>query len=521
MTTLRLTDSPAAKTAADTLIVGVAQGPKGLVLQPGTEQLDRTFPGGGLLKALRAVGATGKAEELTRLASLGALKCPAVLAVGLGKLAADGSVPIESLRRAAGAAARALAGTRSAVSTLAAGTPAAGTLAAGTPAAGTLAAGTPAAVGPVAEGFLLGAYAFSRYHSQLASEQRRAPLGSVILAVDKSRDKAARAQLARAVAVADSVNLCRDLVNTPAADLHPADLAARAVAEGEALGLKVSVLDEKELAKGGYGGLIGVGQGAEAPPRLVRLAYRGRRSAPTVALVGKGITFDSGGLALKPAKSMETMKCDMSGAAAALASVLTAARLELPVNVTAWLACAENMPSGTAIRPSDVIRIYGGRTVEVLNPDAEGRLVMADAIVRASEEQPDALIDLATLTGAQLIALGARTFAVMGNDDELRDRLLAGAQAAGEAAWPMPLPQELRASLDSEMADLANVGERNGGMLVAGLFLREFVPAGLPWAHLDIAGPAFNEGAPYGYTPKGGTGAGVRTLVTYLESLGS
>lgn len=499
MTSLRLTDSTAAKAQADTLVLGIVKrGEGGPVLQPGTERLDREFPG-GLRKALRAVGATGKKEEITRLASFGSVKTPAVLAVGLGEPAADGSIPPESLRRAAGAAARALAGTRTAVSTLA--------------------AGSPAALRPVAEGFLFGGYSFTRYHSETANGHRRPPLASVTLVVDKARDKAARAEVARAVALADSVALCRDLVNTPAADLHPADLAARAVAEGAATGLDVEVLDESALAKGGYGGLLGVGQGAEAPPRLVRIAYRAGRSAPTVALIGKGITFDSGGLALKPAKSMETMKCDMSGAAAVLAIVLAAARLQLAVNVTGWLACAENMPSGTAIRPSDVLRMYGGRSVEVLNPDAEGRLVLADAIVRASEERPDALIDLATLTGAQLVALGARTFAVMGNDEPLRESLVTAAQATGEAAWPMPLPEELRASLDSEMADLANVGDRNGGMLVAGLFLREFVPSGLPWAHLDIAGPAFNDGAAYGYTPKGGTGAGVRTIVGYLEGL--
>src|SRR5690606_19171063 len=232
--------------------------------------------------------------------------------------------------------------------------------------------------------------------------------------------------------------------------------------------------------------------------------------------VGKGITFDSGGLSIKPAKSMETMKSDMAGAAAVLHTVLAAAALELPVAVTGWLCLAENMPSGTAQRPSDVITQRGGKTVEVLNTDAEGRLVLADGLAAACEEKPDVVVDIATLTGAQVVALGARVSAVMG-DDDVRQAVVDAAETAGEQFWPMPLPSELRASLDSKVADLANIGDRMGGMLVGGLFLREFVGE-TPWAHLDIAGPAFNDGAPYGYTPSGGTGVGVRTLLGFLES---
>jgi leucyl aminopeptidase len=251
----------------------------------------------------------------------------------------------------------------------------------------------------------------------------------------------------------------------------------------------------------------------------VRLHWAGgRKPAKRVHLVGKGITFDSGGLSLKPAAAMEWMKSDMGGSAAVLATVRAAAQLGLGVEVTGWMAIAENMPSGSAIRPSDVLHIHGGKTVEVMNTDAEGRLVMADAIVRACEESPDVLLDVATLTGAQLVALGSRVYAVMG-DDEVRDAVVAAAGAAGEPAWPMPLPPELRASLDSPVADISNMGDRYGGMLVAGLFLKDFVADGVPWAHLDIAGPSFNEGEAYGYTPKGGTGVPVRTLVQWLESL--
>jgi leucyl aminopeptidase len=244
------------------------------------------------------------------------------------------------------------------------------------------------------------------------------------------------------------------------------------------------------------------------------MEYAPPRADKTVVFIGKGITFDSGGLSLKPPKSMETMKSDMGGAAAIIGAMQAIAALAPDVRVIGYLPIAENMPSGTAQRPSDVLTIYGGKTVEVLNTDAEGRLVLADALARSAEDAPDVVVDVATLTGAQVVALGTRISAVMANDDALRDAVVAAADRAGEAMWPMPLPAELRKGLDSTVADLANVaGDRSGGMLVAGLFLREFVPAGVRWAHLDIAGPSFNDGQPHGYTPKGGTGAATRALV--------
>ncbi len=226
-----------------------------------------------------------------------------------------------------------------------------------------------------------------------------------------------------------------------------------------------------------------------------------------MVFVGKGITFDSGGLSLKPSNAMETMKSDMSGAAAVMAALQALAALRPVVNVVGYLCLAENMPGGNAQRPSDVITIFGGKTVEVLNTDAEGRLVLADALARSEQDSPDLLIDVATLTGAQVVALGTRIAGIMANDDATLDGVVDAARRAGEQAWPMPLPEELRKGLDSSVADIANVaGERWGGMLVAGLFLKEFVPDGVRWAHVDIAGPAFHEGEPYGYTPKGGTG---------------
>ncbi|MDT7664078.1 MAG: leucyl aminopeptidase, partial [Pseudonocardiales bacterium] len=297
-------------------------------------------------------------------------------------------------------------------------------------------------------------------------------------------------------------------------------LADRAADIGAGAGLEVEVLDERELADGGYGGVLGVGIGSSRPPRLVRLRWSGGDSPrASVALVGKGITFDTGGISIKPAANMDHMTSDMSGAAAVIATVALAAELRLPITVTATVPMAENMPSATAYRPGDVLTMYGGKTVEVLNTDAEGRLVLADAIVRAAEDSPDYLIETSTLTGAQMVALGNRTAGVMGSD-EFRDRVAAHAKATGEGGWAMPLPEELRGDLDSRLADLANVtGHRWGGMLAAGLFLREFVADGLPWAHIDIAGPSFNSGGPWGYTGKGGTGVPVRTLAAVLTDI--
>jgi leucyl aminopeptidase len=329
----------------------------------------------------------------------------------------------------------------------------------------------------------------------------------------------AKAPLARVRAVADAVTLVRDLVNTPPNDLFPAELADRGAAAGKKAGLSVEVLDEKALAAGGYGGILAVGGGSTRPPRLLRLSYRGKKARTTVALIGKGITFDSGGISIKPAAKMEDMKSDMAGAAAVIATVCLVAELGLQVDVTATVPIAENMPSGTAYRPADVVTFRNGKKAEITNTDAEGRVVLADAICRAVEDSPAYLLETSTLTGAQLVALGTRTAGVMGSDD-LRDAVVAAGRRSGEPMWAMPLPAELRRGLDSPIADLVNANaDRMGGMLVGGHFLAEFVPAGLPWAHIDVAGPAYNTGSPWGYTPKGGTGVPVRTLLATIEDL--
>ncbi|MFJ5804658.1 leucyl aminopeptidase [Streptomyces sp. NBC_01426] len=501
MTALTLSTAGAATLRADALVVGVAKGAKGPVVAAGAEAVDKAFDG-KLASVLDALGASGAEGEITKLPAPSGLKVPVVLAVGLGSVPEqDESYDEEALRRAAGSAARALHGVKKA--------------------AFALPLDDASAVTAVAEGALLGAYAFTVYQGgekkAAKGEGPKQPLAEVALLGAKPRDKEHKAAAERAIVVATEVNIARDLINTPPNDLTPEAFAAVASAAAKENGIKVQVLDEKALVKGGYGGIMGVGKGSENPPRLVKLTYTHSKAEKTLAFVGKGITYDSGGISLKPAGHNETMKCDMAGAAAVFAAVVAAAKLGLQVNVTGWLALAENMPSGSATKPGDVLRMYSGKTVEVLNTDAEGRLVLGDALTRASEENPDAIVDVATLTGAMVLALGDRTFGVMANDDAFRTSIHEIAEEVGEASWPMPLPADLRKTMDSPTADIANMGVRMGGGLVAGLFLQEFVGEGITWAHLDIAGPAFHEGAPYGYTPKGGTGSAVRTLVRLAE----
>jgi leucyl aminopeptidase len=478
---------------ADGLVVGVAQGPKGLALLGGADDVDAAF-GGRLTQLLAGLGATGKVDEVTKTVALDRVAAKSVVAVGVGAAADEA----ETLRRAAGAAARTLSGVSKAVFAFP--------------------TYDSRDVAAVAEGVALGAYRFDRYKRRTAAD---AALKAAMIITRSPRDKAAKAALTRASIVTDAVNLTRDWVNTPPDDLSPAAFADNVRAAVEQAGVDVEILDERALKRRKFGGILGVGQGSANPPRLVRLAYRPAKPRLHVAFVGKGITFDSGGLSIKTADGMVTMKSDMAGAAAVITATMVAAHLKLPVRVTTYAPMAENMPSGTAQRPSDVLTMYGGKTVEVLNTDAEGCLVMADALVRAGEDSPDVLIDVATLTGACVVALGTRVAGLMSNDEELQETVHAVATDAGEHVWPLPLPEELREKLDSSVADISNVGERYGAALSAAIFLKDFVPDGVRWAHLDIAGPAFNDGDPYGYAPKGGTGFAVRTLVRLLEELSS
>ncbi|MEN9752611.1 MAG: hypothetical protein RL670_302, partial [Actinomycetota bacterium] len=317
----------------------------------------------------------------------------------------------------------------------------------------------------------------------------------------------------------------RDLVNTPANLLYPEILATEVKALAKKANVNCDVWDLKKMATERCAGTLAVGVGSNREPRIIKLTYKPKGARKHLALVGKGITFDTGGLSLKPREGMAGMKYDMAGSVSVMAAILAIAQLKLEVAVTAWMCVAENMPSGSATRPNDVITYRNGKSVEVMNTDAEGRLVLADGLILASEQNPDLIIDVATLTGAATVALGKRYGAVMGNQAGINVAMAAFARS-GELAWAMPMPEELRDLLDSPIADIANakLGNATGGMMLGAHFLSEFVGNAanqeqLPWAHFDIAGPANNEGAPYGYTPKGASGYSVRTLIEVARIL--
>lgn len=455
-----------------------------------------------LADELRASGVTGSEDQVRRLPDRFGAASGLVL-VGLGPDADDAA-----FRRAAGAVTRTIDGQASI--------------------AFALTEETAAAAEAVLEGAAIGAYRYTASRG-VGSAPAPTPLGQITVVVPSTVDAPDAGLAEHATAVAEAIALVKDLVNTPPNELYPVTLADAARAAVDGLDVEVEEWDETRLAEDGFGGILGVGQGSSRPPRLVKLSYHPDAARSHLALVGKGITFDSGGLSLKPPVSMVGMKYDMTGAATVLAVLAAAARLGVPTRLTAWLCLAENLPSGTAIRPNDVLTIRGGRTVEVTNTDAEGRLVLADGLVAAGEEGPDAIIDVATLTGAAVVALGNRYTGVMGDASFVTD-LIATGSGADELFWPMPFPAELRKVLDSDVADLANAkpGTTAGGMLVAGTFLQEFiadrtdeegVTTRIPWAHLDIAGSAMNGDAPYGFTAKGPTGVAVRTLLAMAEEI--
>ncbi|MGA1836987.1 leucyl aminopeptidase [Herbiconiux sp. 11R-BC] len=491
--------SSALDAGQEILVVAASKAGEGLLLRGGAA-LAQAGVVTEVQAALAAVGFAGKKDELVRIPSPAGVEAKSLAVVGLG--AADAGA--EELRYAAGAAARRLSEREALVIDFA--------------------PRSAQELTAVIEGAGLGSYDYTDYRGAGTNDgETTSPPGIAIATAAVPGDEA-RDALARARASVDAVALVRDLVNIPALDLYPEVYAERVQALAEGKPLEVTVWDYEALLEGGFGGIAGVGQGSARLPRLVRVSYAPAGAARHIALVGKGITFDTGGLSLKPPVSMIGMKYDMAGSATVLATVLAAAELGLPVRLTAWLCLAENMPSGEAIRPGDVLTIRGGRTVEVLNTDAEGRLVLADGLVAAAEEHPDAIIDVATLTGAAVVALGNRYVATMG-DDELVSAVLEAAREAGEPLWHMPLPAEMRSLLASDIADIANVkpGNTAGGMLVAGVFLQEFVAkrddgSRIPWVHLDIAGAAQNKEGGYGFTVKGPTGATVRTLLRFAEA---
>jgi leucyl aminopeptidase len=474
-------------------VIGARPGKDGVVLISGS-------PVDGLTELLGALDISGATDTYARLVDPFD-STRALVVVGLG----DDALSVNSLRYAAGVATRRSPGV-SAV-------------------AFDLGLTDPAQIAALLEGAALGSYGFDSYKSKPNPKQ---PVSHITVVTSASL--AADALILEATTRARAVELVKNFVNTPPNDMYPDSFVSMAQQAITGLPITEHVWEETALERDGFGGILGVGQGSSRPPRLMKLVYEPASASTHIAFVGKGITFDTGGLSLKSGAGMIGMKYDMTGAATALAVIRAAAELEIPIKITAWLCLAENMPSGTATRPNDVLVIKGGKTVEVLNTDAEGRLVLADGLTAASQEHPDVIIDIATLTGAATIALGTRYAGAMGETAAI-SHLVEVARNQGENIWHMPLPEELRPLLNSDVADIANVkpGNTAGGMLIAATFLKDFVgrtsdspdAPQLPWIHLDIAGTANNSGGPYGFTGAGPTGIAVRSLISYAHARAS
>ncbi|HET8526403.1 MAG TPA: leucyl aminopeptidase [Actinomycetota bacterium] len=479
--------------AVDVLVLPVFEGPEA---GPGVKDVK----GVDLLGQFSATGSKGKLGEslLVPTAGVEAPAATAVLLVGVGQK--DAASP-DTCRRAIGRVARQLARRKTVATTLPQIVRAKDQL---------------EAIQATVEGVLLGSYRFDRYKSTSDGADRRLDRVTVfgVGKADARASREAKQAIRRGEVIAESQMWARDLVNTPALDLPPAELAREAQAMAKQVGLTSRVWTEAELKKGGFGGVLGVGQGSVRPPRLIELKYSGGGKGSPIALTGKGIAFDSGGLSIKDATGMEWMKADMGGAASILGTMRAIALLKPKINVIAAIPSAENMPSGSAIRPGDVLTHRGGTTSEVLNTDAEGRLVLADSLAFLAEKKPRVIIDTATLTGACMIALGTDVWGAMGNDRDLIRDVLAAGDAAGEPGWELPMHEPYRKLIDSDVADIKNIGKRYGGAITAAMFLREFV-GNVPWVHLDIAGPSFAE-HPGDYWPKGATGTPVRALVRYV-----
>ena len=468
--------------ACDALLVGAFSEGGSFSLDPPGAEVDDALAD-ELSAYLRSSGFKGSPGELAVVPTGDGVTAEAVAVVGLG---ARDKVDASVLRRSVGSAARRL--TERSTLGVAMGNDVDG--------------GTSA----VAEGLLLGSYRFTAYKS----DPKDSRIQRVLFTAGDT------AALDRAAIVVGATCMARDLINEPASTLTPAELADRAAQSADSNGFECTVWDEDELRTNGFGGLLGVAQGSANPPRFVQMRYAAPGATKKVALVGKGVTFDSGGLSLKDAANMETMKTDMGGAAAVIGAMTAIAKLKPNIEVLGFVPTTENMPSGTAIRPGDVLKHYGGKTTEVLNTDAEGRLILADALTYASEQDPDAIVDVATLTGSIMVALGKKATGLFSNNDDLAAELERASASAGEPFWRMPIYDAYKKELESEIADLKNVGSRWGGAIIAALFLRDFVGDGIPWAHLDIAGAARAE-SDYDEHAKGGTGVAVRTLVAWVE----
>ncbi|AOZ72786.1 leucyl aminopeptidase [Boudabousia tangfeifanii] len=486
MTDFNLSTQNAAELAVDALVLAVSkenETAKIVKSSLSSEVISR------LNEQLELVQASGKLDSFAVLPAPAEVAAKAIILTGIGKLS---DLDAQSLRRAAGYATGKSKFARLAFD---------------------IQLDEADLLNALITGAGLGAYRFDAYKSEKDKH-----IAEIHFATGTVSEAEAKTALETAEIEVASTNLTRDLVNTPALDLYPGEFVERAKAAVADLPIECEVWDFERLQAEGCGGLVGVGRGSSRPPFLVKLSYRPAAAKSHIALIGKGITFDTGGISLKPATNMGLMKTDMGGAATVLGATVAAAKLELPVQIDTYLALAENMPGGNAQRPSDVLTMRNGVKVEVTNTDAEGRLVMADALSLAGETSAQMLVDVATLTGAAVVALGNRYAGVMGQGG-LPAKVTAAAQAAGESFWEMPMLEEGPEANKSKVADIMNSSKiRAGGMMLAGDFLSNFV-GDLPWAHIDIAGPAFNEQSQWGYTVEGATGAGVRSLVNFLRTL--
>jgi leucyl aminopeptidase len=460
--------------------------------------IDRSL-GGALSKLLQSKEFEGKANEVLLYHTQGAVPAKRLVLVGLGK---KHDVTLEKIRQAMGSASKRVRQAK------------VGSFAVALPSI------TPTGVSGVevaqamVEGAILGNYRFTVYRSETAPEQDLA--GMKILVPRKSQIRQVTEGIRRGVATAEATVFVRDLCNHPSNVLTPARVAEEAKAVAKAEGITIKVLDQKEMERLGMGALLGVARGSQEPPKFIILEYNGakKKDERPVVLVGKTITFDTGGISLKPAENMEHMKADMTGGAEVLASIRAVARLKLPLRLISILPVAENMPGGRAMKPGDIVTTLSGKTVEVQNTDAEGRLILADGLAYAMRYKPAALIDIATLTGACVVALGQFAIGMFGTDQRLKEQVRKSGLTAGERVWEMPLWEEYFEQLKSDVADMRNIGGRGGGMITAALFLSKFV-GDCPWVHLDIASTDWSE-RERAYIPKGPTGIGTRLLLQYL-----
>lgn len=494
---IKIRKSNPLETKAPCLVMGVFQNTSP---SPELKKLDAKL-GGLLVKALRRKEFFGKEGELIVFQPAGTLPVEQLLLVGLG---IKEQCTLDSLRQASGRALRRIMKSHQDKAAMA--------LALCDIQSTTI----EQRVQAIAEGAILASYRYDKFLSPETRKTERTP-SSLTLLIDQPRSKPElQTALDNAQKLSHAVRLARDLVNTPGNIKSPSYLAEQAQAAAKRSNLSCQILDRKDLEKEGFGALLGVAQGSQREPHLIILEHKGGLpDDPPIAFIGKGVVFDAGGISLKPAEKMDEMKMDMAGGAAVIGTLMGAALLALPVNLVGLVPAVENLPSGTAYRPGDILTSLSGQTIEVLNTDAEGRLILADTLTYAKRYNPRLVVDLATLTGACIIALGHHATAVLGNDQQLVQALLEAGEKCGERLWQLPLWPVFDEQIKSTVADMKNIGGKPAGTITAAAFLKKFAQD-FTWAHLDIAGTAWRD-QDQPYIPKGGTGVGVRLLITFLE----